>query len=174
MRPSEHEQLIEHMHWADAVVWRAVLATPAARENEEMRRRLHHLHLVQHLYVQIWRGEPMQLTEPTDFRGLDAIRAWAEPVYPRARAFVRSLDAARMQDEVTFPWEEQVRASLGVFHAATVAQTIVQVASHSTYHRGQLCADLRRLGGEPPLTDFIAWVWQGQPQGDAVPVPSSA
>ena len=40
----------------------------------------------------------------------------------------------------------------------------MQVALHSTYHRGQINARIRELGGEPPLTDFIAWVWAGKPQ----------
>ena len=38
-----------------------------------------------------------------------------------------------------------------------------QVASHSTYHRGQVNARLREVGGTPPLVDYIAWIWFGRP-----------
>ena len=31
------------------------------------------------------------------------------------------------------------------------------VANHSTYHRGQIAAKLKRLGVEPPATDLIYW-----------------
>jgi uncharacterized damage-inducible protein DinB len=41
-----------------------------------------------------------------------------------------------------------------------------QVTSHSTHHRGQVNARLRALGGEPPLVDYIAWVWFGKPAAD--------
>jgi len=34
---------------------------------------------------------------------------------------------------------------------------------HSTHHRGQVNARLRELGGEPPLADFIVWLWWGRP-----------
>ncbi len=41
-----------------------------------------------------------------------------------------------------------------------------QVANHSTYHRGQVNRSLRQLGGEPPLVDYIAWVWFGKPKAE--------
>ena len=33
-----------------------------------------------------------------------------------------------------------------------------QIVNHSTYHRGQVAAKLKRLGIEPPMTDLIRWV----------------
>jgi uncharacterized damage-inducible protein DinB len=32
------------------------------------------------------------------------------------------------------------------------------VVNHATYHRGQVASKLKRLGVEPPATDFIFWV----------------
>lgn len=32
------------------------------------------------------------------------------------------------------------------------------VVNHATYHRGQVAAKLRRLGVDPPATDFFHWV----------------
>ncbi len=34
------------------------------------------------------------------------------------------------------------------------------VVNHSTYHRGQVAAKLKRLGFEPPMTDMIIWVME--------------
>ena len=49
-------------------------------------------------------------------------------------------------------------------HAAlthpTSAETAPHVAMHTTHHRGQVNARLRELGAEPPLVDYIAWLWQ--------------
>jgi uncharacterized damage-inducible protein DinB len=39
-----------------------------------------------------------------------------------------------------------------------VAQAIVQVCMHSQGHRAQCAKMLRRLGGAPPMTDFILWL----------------
>jgi uncharacterized damage-inducible protein DinB len=51
----------------------------------------------------------------------------------------------------------------GKAHPATLTDTILQVTSHTTYHRGQVNRRLRELGGDPPLTDFVVWIWRGKP-----------
>jgi len=48
----------------------------------------------------------------------------------------------------------------------TLAETIFQVTSHSTYRRGQVNERFREVGGEPPLVDDIAWIWFGRPEPD--------
>ena len=37
----------------------------------------------------------------------------------------------------------------------TVQEVLFHVVNHSTYHRGQIAADLKRAGIEPPVTDYI-------------------
>ena len=49
---------------------------------------------------------------------------------------------------------------------ATLEETMLQVASHSTYHRGQINTRFRERGGDPPSVDFIIWVWLGKPKAD--------
>ena len=46
---------------------------------------------------------------------------------------------------------------------ATLSESVWQVLSHSTYHRGQIATRIRELGGEPPLVDFLYWVWSDKP-----------
>ena len=38
------------------------------------------------------------------------------------------------------------------------------VVNHSTYHRGQVASKLKRLGIEPPATDYIFWAFEQIPQ----------
>jgi len=58
------------------------------------------------------------------------------------------------------PWFKDPPLSL------TVAEALTQGAMHSQYHRGQNATRLRDLGGEPPTTDYIVWLWKGRPQAD--------
>ena len=50
--------------------------------------------------------------------------------------------------------------------ATSQGETMLQVVSHGTHHRGQISTRLRELGVEPPLVDFIAWCWFGKPEAD--------
>ena len=38
------------------------------------------------------------------------------------------------------------------------------LVNHSTYHRGQVAAKLKRLGVEPPATDLVFWAIEQTPQ----------
>ncbi len=163
MLPSDFQDLLNHMEWADALVWGAVLATPGARSDSNIRERLYHAHTVQWAYLQIWRGEPLDIPADSSFEDLDAIRAWVRDYYRRAAGYFRALEAEGLGHKVEFPWAQQLVERWGSARPATLAQTILQVTSHTTYHRGQINTRLRELGGEPPLTDFIAWIWEGKP-----------
>jgi len=68
---------------------------------------------------------------------------------------------------VVMPGLESYEKQMGrQFDKPTLGETMLQVASHSTYHRGQVNARLREVGGDPPLVDYIAWIWFGRPAPD--------
>jgi len=48
------DALYQHMEWADATVWRAIVATPEAEHDRKIRDAMLHLHSVQHAYTSIW------------------------------------------------------------------------------------------------------------------------
>jgi uncharacterized damage-inducible protein DinB len=88
---------------------------------------------------------------------------WAHTYYDESLAFRRSVDDLRRP--VHLPWQDRIlEITGGVPHDATLGDTMLQVALHSTYHRGQVNLRLRQLGSETPMTDFIAWVWLGKPK----------
>ena len=45
----------------------------------------------------------------------------------------------------------------------SLAESLLQVALHSSHHRGQLCSRLRELDAAPPAIDYILWVYAGKP-----------
>jgi uncharacterized damage-inducible protein DinB len=153
-----------HMEWADATVWTAVPRSdvPDAR----LRQLLVHVHTVQRVFHNAWTGSLRGdgLRAPDSFATLDEVRAWARPVYGDLDAFLASVDDSRLSAPFEMPWAKQVEARLGrPPGVSTLAETCFQVASHSTYHRGQVNARLRELGVEPPLVDYIAWIWFERP-----------
>src|SRR5262245_46119698 len=158
-------QLIRHMEWADAEVWRAVLAHEPAGQDKRLRDLLTHLHLVQRFFLVTWKNVPIDPSrgEP-EFAAAADLRAWAQTYYAEANQFLDSLDEHALTSDVVMPWVKSFEAETGrTFSTPTLGETIFQVTSHSTYHRGQVNARLREVGGTPPLVDYIAWIWFGRP-----------
>jgi len=64
-------------------------------------------------------------------------------------AFVAGLDDARLAAQARYV------NSKGEPWTSTTADVLTHVALHSSYHRGQIAADLRATGEAPAYTDFI-------------------
>jgi uncharacterized damage-inducible protein DinB len=159
--------LFDHMEWADAMVWRAVGESASAADDKVLHDRLYHIHATQHAFVQVWRGEEIVFKGPDDYPGLDAVLRLAREFYAVAPAYVAALNPEVVDDEMVLPWSSYFAKRAG-FEArpSTLGETLLQLPSHSTYHRGQVNIRLRELGATPPLVDFIAWVWAGKPAPD--------
>jgi len=114
-------------------------------------------------WADAWRGEALQIPERGTLANLPALLAWARPYYPDLRTFAQTLDDGALARPVEFPWAAELVTRFGSASPATLAETILQVAMHTAYHRGQVAARIRELGGEPQTTDFILWIWTGRP-----------
>ncbi len=157
---------LRHMEWADARMWGSVLRTPAAGADDRLKTLLHHVHLVQYIYLALWREVMPQLTGAKSFADLDAVQEWARPFYKQAAAVIAGLDDRALERRVTFPWADQIEKQLGACQPVSVRDSLTQIFIHTAYHRGQVATRVRELGGEPSLTDFIAWAWTGRPAPD--------
>lgn len=157
------QELTRHMEWADAVVFAALRGQPRAGQDDALLKRLRHLHLVQKVFLDVWLGQPIDPQE-TDAFSAGELSAFAQALHPRIRRFQEALAPADLDRAVRLPWSGLVSRQLGFEIAEpTLGQTLAQVTAHSAYHRGQANARLRELGVEPPMTDYIAWVWARQP-----------
>ena len=151
------------MEWADAEVWAAVLASEGGRTDAKLRGLLHHLHVVQRAFLRTWRGEPRDAPYPS-FDDARSLMRWGRGYYTEAFAHLAALSDDEMVAPLPVPWSTMVAQRLGrAPEMTTVGETALQVALHSQYHRGQINTRLRDVGGEPPLVDYIAWVWLGRP-----------
>jgi uncharacterized damage-inducible protein DinB len=164
MTVAELTDLYRHMEWADATVWTAVLRSTTARNDAKLQGLLYHLHLVQHAFLRIWRSEPRDTPYPR-FDDAVALMQWARDYHPEVMSVLCGCASERLWDVQPVPWADMIEAQLGRRPGTTTfGETALQVTLHSLYHRGQVNLRLRELGGEPPLVDYIAWLWLGRPQ----------
>ena len=156
--------LYGHMSWADATVWRTALAHPAAADDATLRDRFVHIHMVQRAFLFVWRGEEQHY--PDTFAALADVAAWGRGYHHDVQSHLDALDDAALDRVVVLPWAERLTARFGKLAPTTLRETMLQVPLHSTYHRGQVNTRLRELGAEPPLVDYIAWLWMGKPAAE--------
>jgi uncharacterized damage-inducible protein DinB len=153
--------LYGHQEWADAEHWRAIGTYPAARDDEAVRNRLHHIHFVQHAFL--WtvgdRQKQFVRTKAEEFTSLDQLRSYAREYHEQMAPCLAGLSDARLAEQVSIVWFTDPPLTI------TVAEALTQCAMHSHYHRGQNATLLRELGGVPPTTDLIVWQWKGRPAG---------
>lgn len=153
-----------HMRWADAQVWSAVTAHRPAAEDQKMKELLEHIHIVQKAFLMLWRGEDITENMPR-FDDLASVLKWAKPCYGEAIEHIEAIGEEGLSVPVNMKWAAMIEKQIGRRpEAVTTGETALQVAMHSTHHRGQVNARLRELGGEPPTVDYIIWLWSGRPE----------
>jgi len=160
-------KLARHMAWADAALWKAVLASSETTADTGLAEVLHHIHLVQHIFHQAWSGGPFQVRERAEFQRSDRLAAWGRDAHIQIQGFLAAADSQELERELRLPWATQFEQKWNrEAQSHTVSESMLQVALHTAHHRGQVCKRLRQVGGEPPLIDFIVWLWAGRPVAD--------
>jgi uncharacterized damage-inducible protein DinB len=155
--------LYRHQEWADAELWRSCEPHPGALADKALWERLHHIHLVQQAFLAIVRGtdlRELRFTTPADYQHPNDLKAEAQRYHADAVPFVAALDSESLNRCVIVPWFKEPMLQL------PVAQALLQAAMHSHYHRAQNATRLRELGGVPPLTDYIVWLWKNKPAAE--------
>jgi uncharacterized damage-inducible protein DinB len=155
--------LYSHMEWADSLVWQATLGSPDAAADQKLRDRLSHIHMTQRAFLQVWSKQTLDRFQSLKFETTGELYAWIRPHYPEVRSFLATLRSAQFAEPTPVPWAKYFVQAGREAAVTTLGETLFQVTSHSTYHRGQVNTRLRELGAEPPLVDYIGWVWLGRP-----------
>ena len=158
--------LLDHMQWADALIWKTVFASPVAVADANLHDRLYHVHVTQHAFLQVWLGASTNLPTPNTL-DTASLAEWARSFYAEATADKLKFDEGALNRSVPDSLLNKAEERLGAGAIIpTISDTVLQVVTHSTYHRGQINTRLRELGCEPPLTEYFVWVWRGKPAPD--------
>jgi uncharacterized damage-inducible protein DinB len=85
----------------------------------------------------------------------------AERLLDRAYQIFTDVVPALTPEQLATPRTFRGRSRVAVLPPWVVLRHLV---NHSTYHRGQVAAKLKRLGVDPPGTDLIFWAFEQIPQ----------
>lgn len=144
------EELVRHKWQANAAYIAAVYRHDAARQDEELRKLLHHILVANRFWLFLTLG--CEFDRPKEGQLPETI----EPLIVR----YKETEALEMEwlprcDEDELNRELVTPILQGKIF--TVGQALMQIILHSHGHRAQAALRLRSLGGTPPQTDFILW-----------------
>jgi uncharacterized damage-inducible protein DinB len=117
-----------------------------------------HIAIVTEFWLRAVAGEAVEMV-PTeaDLPTVDD----AERLLDRAHQIYTDVVPALTPEQLATPRTFRGRSWVAVLPPWVVLRHLV---NHSTYHRGQVAAKLKRLGVEPPGTDLFLWAFEQIPQ----------
>jgi uncharacterized damage-inducible protein DinB len=155
-------RLYDHMAWADGRVLDGIGANPGADAGSL--EYFAHVLAAEHLWLTRIEQRPAELAV---WPRLSPAQC-AELAARNAEGFTRLLDTLR---EADLARDVPYRNSAGAHFVSRLDDILYHVALHGAYHRGQVSLMVRRSGGTPTPTDYIAFV-RGVPaatRADALP-----
>jgi uncharacterized damage-inducible protein DinB len=157
--------LFAYNRWADGRALEACRALTSEQYTAEplpgwssIRSSIAHIAMVADGWLRGVAQEPVEdFPTEADFPTVEAAERLLDRAYETFNRVVPRLTAEQLSTPRLF----QGRGRSAILPPWAVLRHVV---NHSTYHRGQVAAKLKRLGVDPPATDLIFWVFEQMPQ----------
>lgn len=157
-------ELLNHMEWADSIVWKTVLKCKQAEDDKKIKDILLHYYTAQQKYFSVWLKKPSDVFVKDDIIELNSLVNRVILYYKELHEFLLNLGEYMLDENIIYPGIERIKEILGKTpEEVNFTETVLQVIIHTSHHRGQVNKRLREIGGFPDTIDFIAWVWLGKP-----------
>ena len=141
--------LTHHQSWADATLLTAVQAHPDSLHDEQMLKTLHHIVMVQRVFLSRFFDRPFEREKESQRpESFDQLVQLYRDSHEDQLAFVTNLSESDLERRFDLPFLKT---------QPTIAEGLTQVVMHSQNHRGQCLTRLRENGAKPPTLDYILW-----------------
>lgn len=159
MRVPDVLSLYSYNEWANARIFSAaaeldpeIFTTPRGSSFSSIRDTIAHIAASEWVWLRRWRGEsPSGLPEWGSLEEAGALREKLREVEAARAAFLGELT----DDDLTRPLP--YRNLKGDLFSEPLAEQLLHVVNHSTYHRGQVATLSRQAGFAAPATDMIVF-----------------
>jgi uncharacterized damage-inducible protein DinB len=159
MNRADFDLLFRYDAWANARLFTAAAALPEAdllRElggsYKNLRAVLAHIVSGEWIWLQRWNGvNPSAAPDWVGSATLPELRERLTSVEQQRAAFLQRVSEETLPQTLEFSFLSGARGE------HLLADLLMHVANHSTFHRGQAIHMLRQLGVTPPATDYIVF-----------------
>jgi uncharacterized damage-inducible protein DinB len=162
-----YRSLFEYNRWANARVWKCVMALSDDQFNEpsdysfgSVQQQIVHTMDAESLWQKRLIGiSPPAFLNPADYPLRSMIRAEWDIVDEDMVAWLDKLTEAKLEEDLEF------RSINGdAIRHMPVWQALQHIVNHSTDHRAQTLAQIHRVGGPTVAQDLVFYTWEQQGQ----------
>jgi uncharacterized damage-inducible protein DinB len=165
MTPADVLDLFHYNAWANERITASVMRLPAEALTQDLggsfptiRETFAHFISAEWIWLERWRGvRPTSAPDWVKSGDLPQLVQQLQEVEAKRAAFLAGLSESDLESSCSFTLLNGKSAS------HRLRDLLVHVINHSTYHRGQVAAMLRRLGTPAPSTDFLVYRREVQP-----------
>jgi uncharacterized damage-inducible protein DinB len=147
-------EIYQHQAWADTKHWKVFDTHPKALKDEKVQKRIQHIYQVQRAFLLICQKKNLDRRLLVEVQDMSILKKNIEDSHKEAIEFVKNISDECLKEVVNIPWFKDPPVNI------TTEQALMQAAMHSHYHRAQNATRLREIGIDPPLTDYIVWLWK--------------
>ena len=141
--------LFKYHAWANQKVIEGIISSGITEG--KILKLLSHLLLAEKTWLQRLKLEKYDNKFWTDL-SLEECNTLAENNEKQINAYLNSLSESDFEAKVKYT------NSKGIEYTNTVIEVLTHLSHHSSYHRGQIAGEMRKLGEEPVYTDYIAYL----------------
>ena len=157
MNHSDAKNLLDYNRWANNLTLDAVATlsqdqfiTEIVSSYRSVRDTLTHILSSEWVFLMRCLGEsPKQLLDPATFPDLKSLRMKWDEVDLQWQKYLSELSEESFHNVIAY------RNFRGEIWKYQLNQILQHVVNHSTYHRGQITTQLRTLGANPVMTDYL-------------------
>jgi len=143
-------KLIKYNEWANKTLINSLKSQSI--NNEVIMKILSHILLAEKIWMlRMQRGE----YENLDFWKILSTEECTKLIEENSSIYLSHLNK---MDDKDLKKIIHYKNSKGVGFSNTLEDILTHVSHHSAYHRAQIAREIRKLGFNPPLTDYIAFV----------------
>lgn len=144
--------MFEYELWANR---RTLASVEEASDQGPTVRLFAHILAAQQVWLARLRGEDSSGVVIWPANTLDECRQALESLNEEIKAYLGGLDESALEVPVAY------RHQSGQEYSQPPLDILTHLGLHSQHHRGQIALQLRQLGQEPAVTDFIAFRREG-------------
>jgi len=143
-------QLFEYDHWANGEVMTSLASIP--EQVEKPLRLFAHVLAAQRLWLARFANPNPPNAKPWASLTLEECHDAISNLHEHWLALLDRLTTERLVQDLTY------RTTQGIEFKTPIRDVLTHLLMHSAYHRGQVAAAVRKAGGKPAATDYVAYL----------------